>query len=289
MSRDQSNAAMNEDQIAFWNSAHGQKWVTFQEGLDAIHFTPLQLLLDCAAPADGESVLDVGCGAGASTIALASRVGRKGRAIGLDISQPLIDHARHCAEGSEIDNGEFVLADAQSHNFDPGSIDLVASRFGVMIFSDPVGAFNNIAGCLQPGGRVSFVSWASLIENPWFQIPRDAAVQRLGAPEVRDPYQPGPFAFSDLDYVTGLLRASGLVDCRGERCELSLSFEGTAADAASIASNVGAATRIAKERGALAEDLVAIEETVATEFKRFGFGGSLQVPAVVNVFNARKP
>jgi SAM-dependent methyltransferase len=280
---------MNEDQIAFWNSAHGQKWVTFQEGLDAIHFAPLQLLQDRAAPANGESVLDVGCGACASTIALASRVGRNGRVIGLDISQPLIDHARRCAEASEIDNVEFVLADAQSHNFDPGSIDLVASRFGVMFFSDPIGAFNNIAGCLRTGGRVSFVSWASLTENPWFQIPRDAAVQRLGAPEARDPYEPGPFAFSDLDYVTGLLRASGLADCMGERCELILSFDGTAADAASIASNVGAATRIAKERGALAEDLVAIEETVATEFARFGFGGSLQVPALVNVFNARKP
>lgn len=196
--------------------------------------------------ADGESVLDVGCGAGASTIALASRVGHEGRAIGLDISQPSIDRARRCAETAGIDNVAYVLADAQSHNFDPGSIDLVASRFGVMFFSDPVGAFKNMASCLRSGGRVSFVSWASLTENPWFQIPRDAAVQRLGAPEARDPYEPGPFAFSDLDCVIRLLRSSGLTDCMGERSELPLSFKGAAADAASIASNVGAATRIAK-------------------------------------------
>ncbi|MGI9522643.1 MAG: hypothetical protein ACR2PG_13445 [Hyphomicrobiaceae bacterium] len=50
----------------------------------------------------------------------------------------------------------------------------------------------------------------------------------------------------------------------GERCELSLSFEGTAAEAAFAAINVGATIRIAKERGAQAADLEAIEESVAT-------------------------
>ena len=76
----------------------------------------------------GERILDVGCGCGATTIALAERVAPSGSAFGIDISVPMLSRARQLApHGLPLD---FVLADATVYPFDPASFDLLASRFG---------------------------------------------------------------------------------------------------------------------------------------------------------------
>src|SRR6266496_4367818 len=132
-------AQHNTDQIAAWNGQSGERWVTNQARLDAMLAVFGQAAIEAAAPATGERVLDVGCGAGASSLALAARVGARGQVLGVDISEPLIVRARALAP--QDTPAQFRVADAGSAELPKGAFDILFSRFGVMFFDDPTGAF----------------------------------------------------------------------------------------------------------------------------------------------------
>src|SRR4030095_14988326 len=87
-------AEQNADQVADWNGQSGERWVANQARLDAMAAVFGQAATEATAPAPGERVLDVGCGAGASSLTLAARVGAGGHVLGVDISEPLIGRAR---------------------------------------------------------------------------------------------------------------------------------------------------------------------------------------------------
>ena len=143
-------------------------------------------LLDRAQPKAGEWVLDVGCGCGATTMAFAAKVGPKGRAVGLDISAPMVARARELAPAEAP--VEFVLADATIHPFEAAKFDLLASRFGVMFFAEPAVSFANMRKALRGGARVAFACWCEPRDNPWIMTPLQAVykhVPRLPRPAPR--------------------------------------------------------------------------------------------------------
>src|SRR4051812_47806320 len=124
------------DQAAVWNGAGGGSWVRLQHTLDGM-FSPVEGLLvnqvvDAAPHADA-SVIDVGCGTGATTLALARRLGRGASVTGVDVSEAMLTAARERAAGAGVD-ADFVAGDAQRHPFAPGTADVIASRFGLMFF-----------------------------------------------------------------------------------------------------------------------------------------------------------
>ncbi|GAB3842240.1 class I SAM-dependent methyltransferase [Dactylosporangium cerinum] len=153
----------------------------------------------------GERVLDVGCGAGQTTRE-AARAAQAGRVLGVDVSAAAVERARTRAEG--LDNVTFECADAQVHDFAPGSFDVVISRFGTMFFADPVAAFTNIGRALRPGGRLVMLVWQARDRNEWAVTIRQALA--VTGPAADD----GPDAFSLADPSTGdgILRAAGFVD-----------------------------------------------------------------------------
>src|SRR5438094_770473 len=127
----------NAEQIRYWNEAAGPKWVSFQKVIDA-QIAPLgERAMDRAGIAPGERVIDVGCGCGDTTIALARRVGPAGLVLGIDISAPMLERAAETARAADLANVRFENADAQTHRLSPGAFDVVYSRFGVMFFADP--------------------------------------------------------------------------------------------------------------------------------------------------------
>jgi hypothetical protein len=83
------------------------------------------------------------------------------------------------------------------------------SRFGVMFFTDPPAAFANLRRALSAAGRVTFVGWQSLPENPWMTVPLGAALQFLPPPPLPAPDAPGPFSFADPARVRGILERAG--------------------------------------------------------------------------------
>ena len=168
-------------------------------------FTPA--LLDAAAPARSDTVLDVGCGTGGTTVG-AARLAADGRATGIDISEAMVDGARRRAEREGVTNVAFAVRDAQTDDLG-GGVDLVLSRFGVMFFDDPVTAFSNLRRTLTPAGRLGFVCWQPLFVNEWMTVPALAVAEHVPLPEPPGPGVPGPFSFGDPDHVRSVLGAAG--------------------------------------------------------------------------------
>ena len=289
MGGDDVAAGPNADQAAFWNDRGGQLWVALQERLDAGLAPIAERLVQLAAPAVGEAAIDVGCGAGATTLALGRAVGPAGRALGVDISVPLVERARSRVPAEMAGQVSFRVGDAQTEAFEPGSADLLVSRFGVMFFADPVAAFANLATALRPGGRVVFATWAALEENPWFLIARDAAEARLGRGAPPVPGAPGPFALSDAGMMLGLLEAAGFKagDVRTER--IGLRQAATLEEAGDLAVRMGPASRLLIDLNGSAEDAAAIAAAVAERLEDYAGPEGVVVPACVHFFTAIRP
>jgi len=200
----------NDEQFDYWNGPEGQHWVDRDTLFDAMLAPFVEPVLDVAAIAGADRVLDVGCGNGATSCAAARRAAN-GRVVGVDISEPMLARARERAVEEGVGNVEFVHADAQDHDFgaESGMFDVMISRFGVMFFADPIAAFANLARALRPGGRVAFACWQSLFANQWVAVPGAALLPIVGPPDPPPPDAPGPFAFADRDRVQSILDAAG--------------------------------------------------------------------------------
>lgn len=279
----------NATEAAAWNAERGQDWVRRQVTLDALMEPVLELLLGVADPKLGDAVLDIGCGAGATTLAAGRRVGTEGRILGVDVSAPLLDHAAARVQSSGLRNIDFQLADAQTHSFEGDRFDLMISRFGVMFFDEPRAAFRNVLRALRPGARMIFVAWSEPELNPWFAIPARVARSVLGPIEAPDPTAPGPMAFRDIERVAGILNAAGLADSSGTAWQVLLSPPGAIDDVLEFVVSVGPASRVIAERGGTEADRAAILEGCRAEFERFHVDGRLRVPASVNLFRAHRP
>jgi SAM-dependent methyltransferase len=280
----------NNDQIAYWNGDMAGRWLSVEDQLDEFFTNPLAELLRVADAQVGESVLDIGCGGGVSSFAVARQVGPTGKVVGVDVSNAMLERAQQHLAATDLDNVSFLEADAQGHTFEPEQFDLIISRFGVMFFDDPVAAFRNIAVGLKPAGRLTMVAWAPIDDNnPWFSIPRDIAVAKLNPPKAppADPHAPGQFAFADVDRVVGILREAGLADVHGERAELQLEFNHSTDAAAAVTVSVGPAGRMLREANASTEVVATVQRDVAAQFARFAKGGVLRIPATVTLFTAQ--
>jgi SAM-dependent methyltransferase len=198
----------DDEQAARWNGPAGHAWVEAQAMVDEM-FRPLEELLVEAVSAEGAGhVLDVGCGTGGTTVAVARRLGPAGRCVGIDLSEPMITAARARAE-REGAPASFIRADAQDHAFEPATFDAIISRFGVMFFSDSVKAFSNLRRAASNEAELRFIAWRSPAENPFMTTSERAAAPFLPDLPTRRPDEPGQFAFADPDRVRHLLERSG--------------------------------------------------------------------------------
>ena len=190
----------NEAMIGVWNDANAKRWLKFRGGLTAMVAPFGEAALNRLAPRQGERALDVGCGCGETTAALAQRTGD---ALGVDVSQPFIDVARREA----VAGARFLVADAQTHRFGE-EFDLLYSRFGIMFFDDPGSALGNLYAALLPGGRFCASVWGPFDENTWASVPLQLVRRHLPGPD-RPAAGPGPFGLSDAAGLEKLLVGVG--------------------------------------------------------------------------------
>lgn len=238
-----SAQAFNEQQRERWNGTDGEYWVEQQEKLDRTLAPVIAPLFEFASPKPGSTVIDIGCGCGATTIELAKAVGPRGRVVGIDISEPMLGRAKERLR--DFGNATCRLGDATTLPLADIGAELAFSRFGVMFFGDPVAAFANIRSGLAPRGRLRFACWRPMQENPWMAVPLQAVYKHVPPLPKPEPEEPGPFSFADARRVTRILTAAGFSAPRFETLaiEMDLDAGGSLEDAAVDASNRGPTKR----------------------------------------------
>ncbi|MEM6676554.1 MAG: methyltransferase domain-containing protein [Pseudomonadota bacterium] len=190
-----------------WRGGLGRKWAAHLEALETQWAGTLPLGFKALAPVAGERIVDLGCGGGRTTRALAEAVGPTGQVLGLDVSPDLVPIARTGLQG--LDQASVMLSDASSHPFEPGGWDALFSRFGVMFFGDPPAAFTHLHAALRPGGRAVFVVHADRKESPWAAVPARVAAEVLGPAEPSPPGAPGPFGWESPEIFEPILSGAG--------------------------------------------------------------------------------
>lgn len=156
-----------------------------------------------------DQVLDIGCGAGQTTCD-AARDAVSGSALGVDVSEAMLERARRRMAQERLSNVTYELGDAQIHGFRPAHFDVVISRFGTMFFGDPVAAFANIARASRPSARLVMMVWQSADRNEWA-----SAIHRSvtgGAAPAQSPDAPGAFSLGDPSKVRSILGAAGFTE-----------------------------------------------------------------------------
>src|SRR5262245_31296601 len=199
---------IDSEQARLWNGPSGQAWIDLQDVLDR-RLQPLEkLLVDAVAAQAAQDVLDVGCGTGATTLAVARYLGPRGRCVGIDLSQPMVAVARERAQ-REGSRARFVCADVQTQALEPASFDSLVSRFGVMFFETPVQAFANLRRAAKGDAALNFIAFRSPAENAFMTTAERAAAPLLPELPARRPDAPGQFAFANRDRVRSILQGSG--------------------------------------------------------------------------------
>ena len=279
-----SGHELNADQIAYWNGPGGQRWADRDATQELLLGPIAEVLIERARPRPGERVVDVGCGAGATTVAFAKAIAPNGFALGLDVSGPMLSRARDVApKNLPLD---FALADATVYPFDPASFDLLASRFGVMFFADPVASFANLRRALKPSGRLAFVCWREPRENPWMMTPLQAVYKHVPKMPPVGPEDPGPFAFASEERVRRILKGTGFADVSMEPHDLAMDVAiGRGLEAAVEGSlQIGPASRALQ--GHPAEVCAAARDSIREALAPFVRGQSVLLPGSIWVVTA---
>jgi len=202
----------NADMRRAWDGPDGDIWAASAEQYESRGAGQRRLLLEAAAIVPGERVLDLGCGNGASTIE-AARMAAPGEVVGIDLSAAMLSNARARSAAAGLTNATFVHGDAQVHDFEPESFDVVVSNVGAMFFDDKVAAFTNLRRALRPGGRMALMVWQRLESNEWLLALREALAMGRDLPS-QVVGLPGPFGLADPDQVSALLSDTGFTDVR---------------------------------------------------------------------------
>jgi SAM-dependent methyltransferase len=204
-------AIPNVEQAEHWDGDGSLHWVEYQEQHDAF-LAPLDPHLFAAAGiSDGDTVLDVGCGCGATTRA-AARAASAGDTTGIDLSAAMLERARAVANADGLTNIRFLHGDAQVHPFEQAEFDVAISRFGVMFFADPTTALANLARATREQGRFVFLCWQELVQNDCFWVPVAATLTHVPPPDPEPHDAPGPFSLADPDRIRSILSAAGWRD-----------------------------------------------------------------------------
>ena len=233
----------NPIQFDEWNGDNGYRWAARADEHDRVLAPVADALLGAAAPTVGMHVLDIGCGCGATTLIASEYLGKTGSATGIDLSEPMLSVARHRARTAGLRNTTFIDGDAQTYAFDPGTADLVISRFGTMSFSEAETAFRNIATALRPGARLCIATWQPLVANEWLLVPGAALLNHADLP-ASEPEAPGMFAQSDPAIINAVLIAAGFVNIAVEGIELTFDCGPTIDDAVDQLADSGPGRRM---------------------------------------------
>ncbi len=196
--------------ITEWSGAVGDVWAREWRRTDR-SFAAMSPHLDAAilaaAPTDDFRAVDIGCGAGATSLALAA-ARPDAHITGVDVSPGLVAVAQERA--AALPNLDFRVGNATDEIAALAPVDLFYSRHGVMFFPDPRATFAMIRTAAAAEARLVFSCFRAVSENAWASALISAAGSDV--PPASSTYEPGPFALADPEFVTAMLGDAGWRD-----------------------------------------------------------------------------
>lgn len=178
----------------------------YEEYLTPTIFAPLAAELMARGKPSGH-VLDVACGTGAVTRAIAGQSGVE-RIGAADIAPPMIEiSAKMAQDHGYADRAEIKLASADDLPFEESSFDAAFCQQGLQFFPDRVAALNEVARVLKPGATLTAAIWSSAPDgNPVFDACEKVVAERLGDDLI--PF--APFTFGDAAEIESVVGQSKL-------------------------------------------------------------------------------
>ena len=265
---------LKEEQVKLWNGTMGETWVETQAFIDGMLRPLEELIVDTVSSLSPQNVLDIGCGNGTTTLAIARAIAPTGQCTGSDLSAPMIEHARSRALSSEFTT-EFICADAGDYPFGDVKFDVFTSRFGVMFFADPSAAFTNLRSAAAPSAKLTLLVWGAPDKNDFLTAAQHAAAPFLPEPPAREPTLPGPFALAEPDHVHEILAMSGWVEAYLHPVDLQCTFSSNDLDLF-----LTKLAPIGQDIDALDEDVrAAIAQAVRSAYEQYIYGTEVRFTA----------
>jgi SAM-dependent methyltransferase len=290
-SRATAIAPENEEATEAWSGVLFDRFVEFRDlivsGLERFGEIAMRL----HPPPASARVLDIGCGFGDTTQALARLAGPEGEVVGVDVSQPFVETATAEAAAAGVENVRFIAGDVQVMEL-PGPFDYVFSRMGVMFFANPVAALRNIRAAMKPGARACFVVWRRKIDNDWVYRAEQVVERYLEEPEDSDEPTcgPGPFSMANADTVSEQLLIAGFEEPSFVRCDLPIKLGDDLAEAVALNMALGPAAEVIRLAGEEAEKIrPRLQREIAEVLADFRRDGEIRGPASTWIVGARVP
>lgn len=267
-----------------WAGRVGREWAAQDAALDGLLGPAGALGLARLAVRPGERVLDLGCGSGRTSAALAAA----GAVVtGIDLSPDLLALAR-ARPGAEA--VAFREEDSAAARF-AEPFDALFSRCGAMFFGDPPAAWAHLRAAMVPGGRLVAVAWGPAARNVWATLPLAAAEPVLGgAARAAIPAGPGPFAWAEPAAFAPVLAGAGWREVAWEGAE-TVARLGAGEEADPVARAVAFALRIgplaSRLRGFGEREKGAVARLLAESFAAHVRGGAVELPAFAWIVTAR--
>lgn len=267
------NRIVNTHQFEAWNGYEGRHWAEHQARYDALNDPANTPLLNAARIHTTDTVLDIGCGNGHLT-RLAARTAH--RAVGIDLSAPMLERARETAAAEHLTNVTHLQADAQVHDFEPASFDVAVSRFGVMFFADPIAAFANIGRALRPAGRLAFVC-----PQPFSELDQSvifaAVAEHVTLPDFSEKQETGPASFADPARTTHVLSEAGFDSLTVTPLEVLQQWGTDATDATTFLFGWGPMRHWLRD--ATPEDVARARQAAETAFRTYATAEGVHLTA----------
>lgn len=271
--------------LAAWEES-SRYWNKYQALIEEF-FAPLSReLIEAAHIEPGQSVLDIGGGAGEPSLTIARVIGEAGSVTYTDPAAGMVKAASGEAERRGFRNLKFYQCGAQDLPFPDNTFDATVSRLSVMFFPDVTAGLREILRVTKPGGFVSFLVWAPREVNPFFSD-LTTVLDRFVPAEPEDDEAPGAFRFAATGKLVELLQQAGATAVTERNLAFSIEAPITVEQFWELRTEMSDTFR--NKLGRLVPDQVAairytVQKAVAKYFKK----GTMNFPGQVLVVTGRK-
>ncbi len=255
-------------------------WRCWEPHIVAFTWPVTQRMVEALRLSSGDRVLDVGCGIGDPSLALAMKVGPRGRVLAIDPVAEMVETAKERAEHLGLENIEFEVCPVEEFEAAAGSFDAVCGRWSFIFCHEVVDVLRRVGGWLKPAGRLAMSTWTPTENSPGFKA-LNVAVNRQVVLPALDSTKPGMLGLSDPGQLAEALGAAGFDGVGVEAVRLSI-FARQGGEFWELMSQMGCSLNKVLD-GLTPEQREAIRLEVVRAVEGFRCGSVLRIPALAQV------